>query len=59
VSAPAVIIELPLEGALIVRLVAEHEEERERLLHWINDGRPEYAALVTRALKLEREARAA
>lgn len=56
---PSFLIEVPLEGDLVVRLIAEHEEEHDRLLDWINDGRPEYADLVLRALALERAAKAA
>lgn len=58
-SAPSIEITIPLEGAVVVRLVATREEEQVRLLDWINDGRPEYAAIVKRALELAREKRAA
>jgi hypothetical protein len=59
VRAPAIIVEFPLEGPVVVRMAAMTEEEQVRLLDWINDGRPEYAELVLRALELERETRAA
>jgi hypothetical protein len=58
-SEPEIVIVFPLEGQPTVRIVAMHESEQQRLLDWINDGRPEYAEIVARALELARRERAA
>jgi hypothetical protein len=58
-SAPGIVIVFPLEGVPVVSVDVMHESEQQRLLDWINDGRPEYAELVFRALALAKAERAA
>jgi hypothetical protein len=58
VSAPALIIRLPLEGAPLLVLDCLNGWEEARLYDWL-DSRPELAELAARALQLAEEAKAA
>ena len=57
-SAPAVVIRLAIEYPVSVYMDAANDGERARLLDWIN-SRDELAQMVSRALELAEEARAA
>lgn len=57
---PAVIIRLEYEQRPVVYCDALHEADEHRLGFWLTEARPEYGALVARALELaERERRQA
>jgi hypothetical protein len=58
-NAPAVVIRLTLESAPIVYVDTLNESEELRLTDWITEARPEYGALVARALELAAGERAA
>jgi hypothetical protein len=56
---PAIVIRLELEAAPRVYCEALAEAEQTRLGDWLAEARPEYGALVDRAMELEAEERAA
>ena len=57
-TAPAVVIRLPLEGSLQIRPEWLHESDEARLFDWL-EGHPELADLLRHALEVFAEARAA
>lgn len=57
-TAPAVLIRIPLEGAPRLLVDALTERNHQRIVHWIATH-PEYLELVQRAIALEAKARAA
>jgi len=57
-TAPAIVIRLPLEGSLQIRPEWLHDADEARIFDWL-DGRPELAELLRHALEVLVEERAA
>jgi hypothetical protein len=57
-TAPAIVIRLPLEGRLQIRPEWLHDADEARVFDWL-DGHPELAELLRHALEVFAEGRAA